>query len=123
MWVKVIIVFKSTQSLESTQIILDTLSSLADSLPWQVEFDYLEPITLLYLYRLCIIKYLLTVVLPCHFINACLASHSPYRIWRVLTLNSTILLYGLGECYTYNTIENCIVASYIVFHITITKSK
>ena len=33
MW---IIVFKSTQTLESIQIILDTLSSLADSLPWQV---------------------------------------------------------------------------------------
>ena len=123
MLVKVIIVFKSTQNLESIQIILDTFSLQADSLPWQVEYDCLDlaHVTVVCSYRHYIITSLLTVVSPCHFISTCLASHSSYRTWKVLTLNSTILLCGLGKYIitklNYSYVERCILASQIAIQL------
>lgn len=52
----------------------------------------LEASNILFLiYRHYIIRILWTVVSLCHFTNLCLASTLPYKIWKVSTLNSTIL--------------------------------
>ena len=48
--------------------------------------------------RLCITISSLIMALRCRFTSVCLASHLPYKTWKVLIQNSSTLLYGLGGC-------------------------